>query len=356
MKNFLCWLKDHPWLLVLDGLLLLLLLFLLRRWFYVWLILYLAILTFFGLIALVRIIQGILRKWCKKAFGDPKGTGSEGHPPSKEVHLPPHTYKRPDPMIYSQYYLMSKGLAVTWNNPDIQLFDGPNPVPSNNIGTAKKYSIRAQIWNGSVDAPAVNMLVRFYYLSFGAGTIKHYIGEKFVDVPVKGASGLPAIVEHAWTTPSTAGHYCLQIELDWPDDANPDNNLGQENLNVKKLNSPNATFEFTLRNDSDFRRHFVLRADSYELPARTPCPDRPWMGGRTDHDPYAPHRLSSHPLPAGWQILFQPGAEIDLGPEAEQLITVKVTAPDGFVGRQAINVNVFEGEDLFGGVTLYAES
>jgi hypothetical protein len=35
---------------------------------------------------------------------------------------------------------------------------------------------------------------------------------------------------------------------------------------------------------------------------------------------------------------------------------VKVTAPDGFVGRQAINVNVFEGEDLFGGVTLYAES
>ena len=106
MKSFLCWLKDHPWLLVLDGLLLLLLLFLLRRWFYVWLILYLAILAFFGLIALVRIIQGILRKWCKKAFGDPKGTGSEGHPPSKEVHLPPHTYKRPDPMIYSQYYLM----------------------------------------------------------------------------------------------------------------------------------------------------------------------------------------------------------------------------------------------------------
>ena len=92
---------------------------------------------------------------------------------------------------------MSKGLAVTWNNPDIQLFDGPNPVPSNNIGTKKKYSIRAQIWNGSVDAPVVNLLVRFYYLSFGAGTIKHYIGQKFVDVPVKGAGGLPAIVEHA---------------------------------------------------------------------------------------------------------------------------------------------------------------
>jgi len=80
------------------------------------------------------------------------------------------------------------------------------------------------------------------------------------------------------------------------------------------------------------------------------------MGGRTEHDPYAPHRLSGHPVPAGWQISFQPGEVIDLGPEGEQLITVKVTAPDGFVGRQAINVNAFVGNDLVGGVTLYAES
>jgi hypothetical protein len=45
-----------------------------------------------------------------------------------------------------------------------------------------------------------------------------------------------------------------------------------------------------------------------------------------------------------------------LGPEGERLVTVKVTAPDGFVGRQAINVNAFDGNDLVGGVTLYAES
>jgi hypothetical protein len=356
MKKLLCWLKDHPWLLLLDFLLLLLLLYLLRRWFYAWLILYLAILVLLGLIGLVRVIQGILRKWCKKAFGSPKGTGSEGHPPSKEIHLPPHTYKRPDPMIYSQYYLMSKGLAVTWNNPDIQLFDGVSPVPSHDLATNKSYTIKAQIWNGSVDAPAVNMLVRFYYLSFGAGTIKNYIGEKFVDVPVKGAAGLPAVAEHAWTTPASAGHYCITVELLWPDDANPDNNLGQENVNVKKLNSPKATFEFTLRNDSGFRRRLVLRADSYELPSKPPCPDRPWMGGRTEHDPYAVHRLKAHPLPTGWQIEFQPADAIVLGPGEEQLITVKVTATDGFVGRQAINVNAFDGNELVGGVTLYAES
>ena len=96
MKKFLCWVKDQPWLMLLSGLLLLLLLILLRQWLFVWLLLYLAVLVFLGLIGLVRFAQGILRQWCAKAFGDPKGTGSAGHPPSKGTP-PPHTYKRPDP-------------------------------------------------------------------------------------------------------------------------------------------------------------------------------------------------------------------------------------------------------------------
>jgi len=358
MKKLLCCIKDRTWLLLLIGLLLLILLCLLRRWFYIWLITYLTVLLLFGLIGLVRVIQGVLRKKCEKAFGDPKGKGSEGHPPSKGIHLPPHTYKRPDPMIYSQYYLMSKGIAVTWDNPDIQLFDGLSPVSSSNVGTSKKYSIHARIWNGSVDAPVVNMLVRFYYLSFGIGTIKNYIGETFVDVPVKGAIGLPAVAEHAWTTPATAGHYCIQVELLWPDDANPDNNLGQENLNVKKLSSP-ATFQFTLRNDSRFERRLALKADAYEKPTRQPCPDGPPDApprGNIEADPFARHRLKNHPVPPGWHVDFQPADVIALGPEEEVLVTVKVTPPDGFVGRQAINVNAFDGNDLVGGVTLYAES
>lgn len=358
MKEFLCWLKDRTWLLLSSGFLLLLLLLIFRRWFYIYLILYLALLILFGLIGLVRVIQGVLRKKCRKASGDPKGKGSEGHPPSKGIHVPPHTYKRPDPMIYSQYYLMSKGIAVTWDNPDIQLFDGLTPVSSSNIGTSKTYSIHARVWNGSVDAPVVNLLVRFYYLSFGVGTIRHYIGDTFVDVPVKGAVGLPATAEHTWTTPPTPGHYCIQVELLWPDDANPDNNLGQENLNVRKLASP-ATFEFTLRNDSRFRRAFTLRADAYERPTRVPCPDGPPNApprGNIEADPFARHRLKNHPVPAGWQVDFEPGSEVILGPEEEKLITVIVTAPGGFVGRQTINVNAFDGDELIGGVTLYAES
>src|SRR6266853_337974 len=33
-------------------------------------------------------------------------------------------YHRPDPCIYDQYYLMSLGLAVTWDNPDISIWQG----------------------------------------------------------------------------------------------------------------------------------------------------------------------------------------------------------------------------------------
>jgi hypothetical protein len=179
-----------------------------------------------------------------------------------------------------------------------------------------------------------------------------------VDLPVNGAIGHPATARSKWTTPKTAGHYCIQVELLWPDDANPANNLGQENVNVQKLASP-ATFQFTLRNDSRFRRRFELRADAYERPVRIPCPERPPNApprGNIEADPFARHRLKNHPVPEGWKVEIQPSDVIVLPGEEEQLVTVIVTAPAGFVGRQPINVNAFDGDELMGGVTLYAES
>ena len=86
------------------------------------------------------------------------------------VKVPAPVYRRPDPLIYSQRYLMSQGLAVTWDNPDIQLFQAGVPVPSHTLAPATEYEIVARIWNGSTDAPAVNLPVRFSYLTFGIGT------------------------------------------------------------------------------------------------------------------------------------------------------------------------------------------
>ena len=362
LNGLVCKLKDRPVLLLVLAALALLIFFLLRRWLWILLLSYLALLTLLGLLVLVRLVQSRLRKRCWKSSASPKGGGSEGHPPSKGINVPPHTYKRPDPMIYSQFYLMSKGLAITWDNPDIQLFDETGPVSSHGLKTGKTYNIRARIWNGSVDAPAVNVAVRFHYLSFGIGTVKNYIGQTLVDVPVKGAAPLGTTVEHAWTTPLAAGHYCIQVELVWADDANPNNNLGQENVDVQKLNSPKATFQFTLRNDGLFPRELKMVTDAYSIPARPPCPPapaetRPGPSRReAESDPYANHRRGAHPMPDGWRLDYQTGDVVALAPGEEKLITLKVIAPDGFVGRQTINVNAFEGIQLAGGVTLYAQS
>ncbi len=36
-------------------------------------------------------------------------------------------------MIYDQWYLMSLGIALTWDNPDIQLFKGGVRVSSDSL-------------------------------------------------------------------------------------------------------------------------------------------------------------------------------------------------------------------------------
>ena len=361
LSKLLCSLRNRPIVLFALALGLLLVLWLLGDWLSGLLLLYAGALLLLGLLGLMRLLQGILRKRCWKAGGDDKGSGSAGHPPSRGIDIPPHTYKRPDPMIYSQFYLMSKGLAVTWDNPDIQLFDAVGAaVPSHGLSPGTPYEIRARVWNGSPDAPAVNLLVRFYYLSFGAGTVRNYIGETYVDVPVKGSPLLPAEARMTWNTPP-AGHYCIQAELNWVDDANVLNNLGQENVDIRKLNSPNASFVFALRNTSARDRRLVLQADSYTIPAKARCPDpqRPAAPGDpadADRDPYARHRPASHPVPAGWTVDFAGGRELALTPGEQRDVTVKITAVDGFVGTQAINVNAVDGDELVGGVTLNVHS
>jgi hypothetical protein len=93
-----------------------------------------------------------------------------------------------------------------------------------------------------------------------------------VNLGAKGAPDCPAFASFTWRTPPVAGHYCLQASLNWHDDAIPDNNLGQENLNVGVASSP-ANFTFRLRNVASVPRRFVLGADTYAIPAQGPCDD-----------------------------------------------------------------------------------
>ena len=78
-----------------------------------------------GLIGLVRTLVDL---W-QRQLAQSQGTRAKS--PVDCLFIPPKIYRRPDPLIYDQYYLMAQGLAVTWDNPDIQLYDKiGNPVSS----------------------------------------------------------------------------------------------------------------------------------------------------------------------------------------------------------------------------------
>lgn len=274
--------------------------------------------------------------------------------------IPDDVYRRPDPCIYSQSYLMSQGFAVTWNNPDIWLQRNQVTVPSTSLEPDTLYELVARVWNNSIEAPAVGLPVRFSYIDFGIGGAPNLIGVKNVDLPVKGAIGHPAYASIPWKTPSTAGHYCIRVQLIWSDDANPLNNLGQENTDVKPLNSPHALFAIPVRNDGRAARTVRIEADFYERPKAVPCPDKPARQPALSMQEIAANRraaLARHGrehfgVPSDWRVEIQPGQlRLDAGEEGS--VSVDVTAPDGFAGRQAININAFDGDQLAGGVTVY---
>src|SRR5579864_6140191 len=78
-----------------------------------------------ALLELWQILCRLLKRWCQH----------KGKVPSRHRCIPINNpaFVRPDPMIYDQYYLTSLGLAVTWDNPDIQLYLNGTPVSSNQL-------------------------------------------------------------------------------------------------------------------------------------------------------------------------------------------------------------------------------
>jgi hypothetical protein len=285
----------------------------------------------------------------------------------------PDAYIRPDPLIYAQYYLMARSLAVTWDNPDIELFDNGAPVSSASLLPSHDYEVRVRIWNGSYDAPALGVGVTLSFLSFGIATTSTPVGTTLVNLGAKGAPDCPAFAAFTWRTPPAAGHYCLQASLEWHDDANPDNNLGQENVNVGIASSP-ATFAFRLRNTASVRRRFVLEADTYAIPAQRACDDdyrrqfgeaEQFPSRLAESQAHWAWALREQPygafgLPGDWSVSFTPGEPVlDAGEMRDISVSIEPADP-AFHGRRAFNVHGFalgaEGErTLVGGVTLVVE-
>ena len=268
--------------------------------------------------------------------------------PHRCVPINDPAFVRPDPMIYDQYYLTGLGLAVTWDNPDIQLYLNGSPVSSNLLLPGTTYEVVAQIWNNSTDAPVVGLPVAFSFLEFGVGTISVPIGSTSVDLGVKGGTNCPSYATMLWTTPTTPGHYCLQVQIQPADDSNPLNNLGQENTNVGTAHSP-AAFTFTLRNDTRKRQTYRFEWDAYVPGAPDPCGPSNTAADREGR--IARHRRGVQPLPAGWQVTVDPQSPT-LDPGDSLIVNVTASPPSGATGNQVINMHAFHSGGLAGGITL----
>src|SRR5271169_933239 len=132
-----------------------------------------------ALVELWRLLCHLLKQWC--------GRRHKRKVPSRHRCIPINNpaFVRPDPMIYDQYYLTRLGLAVTWDNPDIQLYLNGTPVSSSLLFPGTTYEVVAQIWNNSTDAPVVGMPVAFSFLEFGVGTTSVPIGATQIDLGVR---------------------------------------------------------------------------------------------------------------------------------------------------------------------------
>lgn len=302
--------------------------------------------------SIVKRLIAFLKKFCawlRLAHADQE---NQVRNPCKIVHP---AFHRPDPCIYSQQYLLSLGLPVTWDNPDIVLRRNGVIVGEHDLLPNTDYEIDATIWNNSYDAPAVGLKVIFSYLSFGVATLSNAIGTTFVNLGVKGGANYPADARMSWKTPPTPGHYCLQVLLEWVDDANPKNNLGQNNLDVVPAHSP-AQFSFKLRNASVKPRSFAFEVDTYKIPDPELCKakigpeDRGTFSERLRRIK-ARHDRALFPVPPGWTVDIQP-ATPHLLPNQEIDIAVAIEPPVGFTGEKPFNVNARSGDIYAGGVTL----
>jgi hypothetical protein len=267
--------------------------------------------------------------------------------PSADKCVCPPALKKPDPFLYSQQYLMSLGLPVTWDNPDIYIYDGATLVDPHNLHANTTYTVVARIWNNSPDVPVINLGVIFSFLSFGMGTQSNPVGSTAVDLAAKGLPGCPAFAYMSWTTPAALGHYCLQVLLEPPDDTNWLNNLGQRNTDVAQPQSP-ATFTFAVGNHIAPRtRNVRFKVDAYTIPPLRPC-------GTATTTTKTSISKTAPPVPPGWTIVLTPDS-LQLLPGEEKTVQAQITPPSGFHGSMPLNVTGIDDYGPVGGVTLIVE-
>lgn len=304
------------------------------------------------------------------------------------IRPPDWMLARPDPYVYSQFWLEQRGLAYTWDNPDFAIVDPGTGTKTNSheLQPAKLYRVEVTIHNASLMA-ALGTQVGLDVLHFGAGLPpQEALGQVTIDVP----GGASAIARFDWTTPPEAGHNCLRATISHFDDANPQNNVGQHNTDVAVPASPERALEFGIAlPEQGGDREVEVAVDGYELPADPRCAgsfdergtDQYRERLQREHDParfpvagfLAPRLVvggEAHGFegPEGERAERTLAARRGAPPAARRRAVTRIVHPGGELGvalvmepppagegRRAVNVNVFDAGHLVGGVTAYVE-
>jgi hypothetical protein len=238
------------------------------------------------LILLVVFIPSLLLRFCEKLLKFLRTRNFKAEKQKRDPCNPPFpepVMRRPDPCIYSQTYLASQGVPVTWNNPDIWMAKAATPnviePDSYHLEADTDYLVSVQAHNASTDL-ALGVKVRLLYRpwSFNSPDLLpaavNANGQevvRFVNIAGMGS----AIAQFTWHTPPVPQgeerHYCLQAHLSHPLDTNLENNVGQENTNVHSANPGYVTagelvrVDVPLFNPAGQDARVVFRADAYAI-------------------------------------------------------------------------------------------
>lgn len=336
-----------------------------------------ALIAFF--LTLLRRYRGYLQRWRQHKW---------------EVRCrtyPSDIWLRPDVYIYSQKWLMARGIAVTWDNPDIEFHrrsDGAL-ADSHNLQPDTDYDIIAKVHNRSPSGPAFGVRVVFSLRSWGVnGPELQHIGETSVDVSVLGGAENPALAKVGWRTPPQAGHYCLLVSLHPPDDLDWDDNEGQENTNVRAANpGPGDVVRLTVPVFNPEKREIRARlaVDAYRIPVEPLPLDKtteeklsiafrrhnkylsvllfpPRHQTKTRRQAMEARRqavakvngVGNFPQPLTWQPRLEPD-EVAIPPASSRDVVFSIRVPDDAKKgtEQQFNVNAFDSDGrLLGGITL----
>jgi hypothetical protein len=302
----------------------------------------------------VRLLLRLLRRFLRFLQGRRRDDcGAPRRYRDVDCLTPPRDIRaRPDPSIYSQEWLMARGFAVTWDNPDFRVLDAASGTEVDRFSLLPDhdYIIEARIHNNSLMA-AIGTRVDFEVRAFGIGTPPlSALGGVTLDVPATGNA--PAQI--AWHTPGSGGHNCLRALISHIDDANPQNNVGQHNTDIAVPASPTRALTFLVGNDGGRVRRLNLRLNAYALPDEAPCAKSFEERNSVTYlrRLQAAHDVRRFPVPEelGARLSFDELEfhERDVHPVTLTLDPAAATGP-----RRAINVEGYEDGRLVGGLTAY---